>query len=87
LEPLRRRHELGADGIDDGRVYDSLDQLALHVIERPACDTERCLYLIWVTAAPERNTDALVEHPAHGQMDHTPVKASPRELIELPHRL
>src|ERR1700679_2717023 len=87
LGALRRRHEFWADGIDDGGVDDVLDQFALRVSERPACHTERCLYLIRVTAAPERNADALIEHPAHGQMDHAPVKTALRELIEPPHRL
>jgi hypothetical protein len=60
---------------------------ALGVIERPACNTERRLYLIGVTAAPERDADTLVEHPTHGQMDHPPVKTALCELIELPHGL
>src|ERR1700721_4676845 len=87
LGALRRRHKLRADGIDDGGVDDVLDRFALRVSERPACHTECCLYLIRVTAAPERNADALIEHPAHGQMDHAPVKTALRELMELPPRL
>ncbi len=44
-------------------------------------------HLFGVAAAPERNADALVEHPTHRQMDHAPLEAALCELIELPHGL
>src|ERR1019366_6778114 len=87
LGTLRRRHELRTDGIGDRCVDGAFDQRALGVIERPACNTERCPYLIGVTAAPERDADTLVEHPTHGQMDDPPVKTALCELIELPNGL
>src|ERR1700677_1914154 len=84
---LRRRHELRTDGIDHGLVYDAVDQIAPNLTERPARDTQGCLDLIRATAAPKRDADTLVEHPAHGQMDYAPVKTALGELIELAHRL
>src|SRR6202035_3531117 len=84
LGALRRRHELGTDGIADRRVHDELDQRSMHRIERPTVNTERRLDLIGVTAAPERYADALVQHPTHRQMNHAPVEAALCELIELP---
>jgi hypothetical protein len=43
--------------------------------------------LIGATAAPERHADALIEHPADGQVNHAPQEVILREAIELPHRL
>jgi hypothetical protein len=37
-----------------------------------------------MAAAAERNTDPLIEHPTHCQMNHAPVKAALSEFIELP---
>jgi hypothetical protein len=36
--------------------------------------------------APERYANALIEHPADGQLDHPLMKVIPRELIELLNR-
>src|SRR6266404_351891 len=87
LDALQRCHELRTDRIGDRRVHDTLDQIPLLAIERPARNTKRCLHLIGVTAAPERDADTLFEHPTHRQMDHAPVEAAPCELIELLHGL
>ena len=38
-----------------------------------------------VACAPQRRGDALIEHPANRQMDHSLVEALPGELIELSH--
>jgi hypothetical protein len=52
LDALQRCHELRTDRIGDRRVHDALDQIPLLAIQRPARNTERCLHLIGVTAAP-----------------------------------
>src|ERR1700722_3659543 len=84
LGTLRRRHELGTDGIADRRVHDELDERSMHGIERPTVNPEGRLDLIRVTATPERDADALVEHPTHRQMNHAPAEAALREIVELP---
>ena len=35
-----------------------------------------------MTRAPKRHADALVEHPAHGQVNDAPLEAIVRELVE-----
>src|SRR3984957_12716621 len=85
LRTLRRRHELGTDRIADRHVHDEFNQRSMRGIERPTGNIERRLHLIGVTAAPQRDADALIEHPSHRQVDHAPVKAALCELIELPH--
>src|ERR1700686_1707298 len=52
-------------------------------IERPTGNTLGSLHLIGVTAAPERDADALVEHPTYRQIDNAPVEAVLCQLIEL----
>jgi hypothetical protein len=82
--PRRGRHELGPDGVGDHLAQDAIDSRPGGGVERPTCYTERSLQLIGVTAAPKCHADALVEHPAHGQVNHASVEVIPCELIELP---
>src|ERR1700722_18637335 len=84
---LRRGHELRTDGIKDRRVHDAFDLLPVRTSQRPARDTQRGLELIRAAAAPQRDADALVEHPTHRQLNHMPAEAALSELIELPHGL
>src|SRR5580704_9677996 len=82
---LQRRHEFGADGIGDRRVHDALNQRTVSGIERPTRDLERRLQLIRVPAAPECNADALVQHPAHRQLDYATMETALRKFIKLLH--
>src|SRR6202790_2753822 len=85
--PLQGRHKLGPDRVQDGLVQDPIDYLPACGIERPACDAKRRAQLIGPTPAPERHADALIEHPADGQVNHAPQEVILREPIEPPHGL
>src|SRR5439155_10747385 len=82
VESRRRRHELGPY-----RVGDPLAQHAVYLgldvsLERPAVYFgDRCK-LVGMARAPQRSCDALVQHPAHREMDDALAVAVLREQIQ-----
>src|SRR5262249_57756979 len=74
--------ESGADRTADGRGGDAIDLRLGRRIEAPAAHLVNRLQLAGVARAPQRGGDALIEHPANRQMDHSLVEALPGELIE-----
>jgi len=83
--PRRRRHEFGADRIADRCGEDAVDLRLGGRIEVPAAHLINRIQLAGMACAPQRRGDALIEHPANRQMDHSLVEALPGELIELSH--
>jgi hypothetical protein len=82
---LQRRHELGPNRVRDRRAQNAVDLGQACGIERPACHAKRRAQLIGPPAAPERHTDALIEHPSDRQVNHAAQVAILREPIELPY--
>src|SRR6516225_11776450 len=80
-----RRHEFGADRIADRCGEDVIDLRLGGHIEVPAAHLVNRIQLAGVTRAPQRRGDALTEHPANRQMDHSLVEALLGELIEPRH--
>src|SRR5262249_30172993 len=81
----RRRHEFGADRMADRRGEDAIDLRLGARIEVPAAHLIDRIQLAGVACAPQRRGDALIEHPANRQVDHSLVEASLGELIEPRH--
>src|SRR5947209_15304451 len=81
----RRRHEFGADRIADRCGQDAIDLRLGGRIEVPAAHLVNRIQLTGVACAPQRRGDALIEHPANRQMDHSLVEALLGELIEPRH--
>src|SRR5262249_1148493 len=70
----RRRHEFGADRIADRCGEDAVDLRLGGRIEMPAAHLINRIQLAGMACAPQRRGDALIEHPANRQMDHSLVE-------------
>src|SRR5499427_7881078 len=81
----RRRHEFGADRIADRCGEDAIDLRLGGRIEVPAAHLINRIQLAGMACAPQGRGDALIEHPANRQMDHSLVETLPGELIEPRH--
>ncbi len=62
----------------DCRFGGDIDRPPAHLIDR--------LQLIRMPCTPQCRRDALVEHPAHRQVNDTPAEAIPGQVIQLLHR-
>src|SRR2546426_12012724 len=82
VESRRRRHELRPYRVGDSLAQHAVD-LGLDVsLERPAgYFGDRCK-LVGMARAPQRGRDALVQHPAHREMDDALAVAVLREQIQ-----
>jgi hypothetical protein len=78
----RRRHKFRPNWIGDSLDEDAVDLSVGSFIEGPSDHRVDRLELIGVACTPERRSDALIEHPPHGQMDHAPSVAPLRQAIE-----
>src|SRR6266404_5702536 len=84
LCPCWRRHKLRADRIDDRFPQDSIDLRLGATVQEPAADRVDRLHLIGTPSSPEGHRDPLVQHPAHGEVDH-PLVITSGELIQPSH--
>src|SRR5439155_5667198 len=82
----RRRHEFRADWLRDEFLQDAVDLGLCGRVEGPAHDLVHRLDLRRVARSPQRDARAMVENPAHGEMDHAPAIALPSEIVEIPYR-
>src|SRR5690349_4941614 len=80
----RRSHELGAHRIGNRRLQDAIDLAHCGRIERPSECLVDGLQLAGVARSPQCRSRALVEDPAHRQMDDGLAVAPSGELIETP---
>src|SRR4029077_5432814 len=84
LCPCWRRLELRADRIDDRFPQDSIDLRLGATVQEPAADRVDRLDLIGTPGSPGGPRDPLVQHPAHGEVDH-PLVITSGELIQPSH--
>src|SRR5215470_10583730 len=78
----RRRHEFRADRVADAVGKDAVDLGPGRRIEPPPADLVHRLQLARVASPPERRGNALVEHPADGEVDDSLVEAPSGKVIE-----
>src|SRR5262249_56384989 len=80
-----RGYDSGADRIADRCGEDAIDLRLGGRIEAPAAHLINRIQLAGMACAPQGRGDALIEHPANRQMDHSLVETLPGELIEPRH--
>ena len=80
----RRRHEFGADRIDDRLRHDPIDLELGAGVERPPEYLVDRLQLAGVARSPECRSRTPVEEPTHRQLDDPLAITLSGELIETP---
>ena len=82
-ETIGRRHELRANRIFDSLLQNLVDLSHRGAVDAPADGCRDRRELVGPTGAPQGDIPfAAIEHPSHGEMDHSPAEAILREPVE-----
>ena len=78
-------HEFGPNRIAYFSRQDAIDFRFCPVIEAPAADGIDGPQLVRIARAPKSGGDALIEYPAHGELNDAPAETRPGKPVEFLH--